>query len=351
VTRVAEYVNSRFEPEIRLRVEKPIIDGSPLLVVVVNEFDDQPHVCIKEGRCSNETAQFLPGHLLIRSAAAQTKVVDATELRELLGRAVSRKREHLLEQMRRIVSGTPTPPRSRDVQELFQPELRDWESIVAEASQRSPYGGWSFVTMPGRKAADPLSHGLLRAAMDRASFDFRGWGFPAVPVSEIANRASGISGEAKFDGFIERWHLFRHALFADFRSFWEDSLWLTPGGTPGTELSFVNVTYTVAEYVLFSKRLFNELAYEGEAVLLVRLLGCEGRKLVSKQWHRMLYGLKQSREKEIPVARTVHTTELAAGWEECAADIVQDIFALFNWSNSDRRMILDDIVRLRERRT
>jgi len=349
VTKVGEYVNSRFAPDIRVRVERPIVDGKPLIVIVVNEFDEQPHVCTKEGVC-NGKKEFLPGQLLIRTAAAQSTVVGAQELRELLGRAISRKGDNLLEQVRRIVSGVPTPPRKKEAQELFQQELNKWSASVAEVSKRSPHGGWSFVVMPLRKPDEPLSHRVLRSTIARASFDLRGWSFPAVPISEVSNRASGISGDAKFDGFVEHWELFGTLLFGDFRSFWEDTLWLKDG-TPGTELSFVNAIYSVAEFVLFAKRLLAELSYEGEVVLQIRLLGCDERKLVSKEWARSLHGEYKSCEKEIVVAQTVHTTDLAAGWEEQAVDLVQEIFALFNWSDPDRQMILEDIAKLRDRRT
>jgi hypothetical protein len=347
-TKVSEFINSRFEPQIRLRIEKPVVDGCELVVVVVQEFTDEPLICVGEGLCNGKML-FKPGDLLVRTASAQSMVAGPKELRELLGRAVARKGEHLLEQMRRIVNGSPAPE-EQDWQTLLSHELTEWRDVADNWRKKSRYGGWIFTLAPTEPPLKQYRHAELAEFIRQTVVSLRGWYFPGGRASDAVNRSGKISHEVLYNGFIERWELFQRLVFGDFRSFWEDGAWLKEGDTPGTELSFVNIIYTVAEFVLFAKRLYSAVGYEGGVAMRVHLTGCSQRRLVSKDFLRHLGGGYVCQEPEIYLERTVHTADLAAGWEEYAADFAEQVFALFNWSNPSRGMIEKDIASLRDRR-
>jgi hypothetical protein len=83
----------------------------------------------------------------------------------------------------------------------------------------------------------------------------------------------------------------------------------------------------------------------------VQLQGVKGRKLVSKDFFRTLRADYICAEDSILFECLSHTTELAAGWQDVAASVVEEIYALFNWSNTtNRKMILGDITKLLERK-
>lgn len=349
-TKLADYVNVRFEPNVHLRVEKPTVDGIALAAIIVSEFSDQPHVCVKEAPYQGKL-EFKPGDLLIRTAGAQSTVVGSQELRELLARAVTKRGDHLLEQVRHIVKGVPPAAADKpDWRKTFATELADWDENVREMRTKSEHGGWAFSALPTASYSSPLSHAQLGEAVQAAAVSLRGWDFPPHRGQKLSNRSTGVSCEVKLNDFLERWVFFRRALFGDFRSFFEDTSFRTDTDVPGTELHFVGAIYSVGEFVLFSKRMFEALKYEGEVVLRIQLTGVKGRKLVSKDIRRSLHADYICDEDSILVPCLSHTTELAAGWDDVAATLIQEIFALFNWSNPDRAMILKDIAALVERR-
>src|SRR5216684_1178685 len=348
-TKVAEYVSGRFEPDIRLSVEKPIVEAHALVAIVVREFADQPHICVKEARYQ-EKVHFKPGELLIRTAAAQSTVAGPQELRDLLARAVTKKGDLLLEQVRHIVKGIPPLTLEKhDWRTIYAKELSDWAKIVANMQAKAKYGGWVFSVAPAARPTTDLKHAELKDAVATAAVSLRAWTFPHHEGEKISILADRISCESQFDRFIDRWEFFRSALFGDFRSFLEDTIYLQPKEIPGTELNILEVIYTIAEFLLFAKRLCEAVRYEGGVVLWIQLLGCKGRKLVLTDFMRFFHGTFVCEVESINIERVTHSTDLAAGWEHIATDLVQDAFALFDW-NPKRETILEDIAKLRDRK-
>lgn len=347
-TKVADYVNQRFEPAIQLRIEKPEVSGKVLAAIVVKEFEDQPHICVRELSYQGKQL-FKPGDLLIRTAAAQSTVAGPQELRDLLGRAVAKKGEHLLEQMRRIVTGVPAGP-AVDWRTEFAEELSDWVAIEAESyAEFGKLGAWSFFAIPTAMPPPTVqTHQQLLDAMQKARVSLRGWDFPPTSGFQPVNRANRI--DAKLPYAHERWALFRRLLFGDVRPYFEDIGFYGGSDNPrGSILNILNTNQSVGEFVLFSKRLFEAVGYEGTLELQVKLTGCRGRKLVAGP-NRFLSGIFQCDEPEIIVRRSAHTTDLAAGWQEHAADIAQDILSLFNMNQPLREAVLNDIATMLARK-
>jgi hypothetical protein len=199
-------------------------------------------------------------------------------------------------------------------------------------------------------APDPRTHQILLNAVRQAHVSLRGRPFPPLGGVETKNRSNRISAEdTGSEG--ERWEFFRRLLFGDVRPYFEDIGFY--GGTEnprGSILSIVNTAQSAGEFLLFAKRLWAASGYEGEIELQVKLTGCKGRKLVTGSSGRFMSGTFICDEPQILVSRSLHTTDLAAGWQEHAADLAQDILALFNMSNPPRDMLLADISALLEHR-
>ncbi len=351
-SRIGQYVNSRFEPPVELRVEKPTVDGKALAVIQVSEFRDSPAICTKEGRKSGNREIFMPGAVLVRTGAAETRQVDAEHMRELVGRAITRRGDHLLDQIRRIVTGAPAIA-SPGWEGEFVKELEEWADEEEKFRRASAgVGTWSLFVVPTSMPPQaPLVHGELKKAILAAIVSLRGWSFPYHRPEGIRNLQSGISHDIDSHlGDKEHWNFFRRLVFGFARTMWEDRKQVPLAGHgPGKVLSFVNVTYTVAEYVLFTKRVFEAVGYEGALLIRISLHGCRGRSLVSTDSDRRID--EHICDEDSPkVELSCHTTSLAAGWEEIVAGLVAELFALFNWSDPDRSMILGDIYKLRDRK-
>jgi hypothetical protein len=250
-TKVADYVNERFEPKVQLRIEKPVVDGNALVAVIVSEFSDQPHICVQEAQYQGKL-EFRPGDLLIRTAGTQSTVAGPQELRDLLARAVTKRGDHLLEQVRHIVKGVPPSEEKPDWRKTFASELADWDEAVREMRTKATHGGWAFSALPTDALSSPLQHVQLIESVQAATVSLRGWDFPHQQGIQTSNRTNRVVCETEFNAFVERWDFFRRGLFGDFRSFFDDTRLLNAIETPGKELHFVEVSLSVAEFVLFS---------------------------------------------------------------------------------------------------
>ena len=329
-TKVAEYVNQQFEPGIRLRLEKPQIGGHAIVAIIVDEFNEQPHICIKQGVSQGKSC-FKPGELLVRTVESQSKVAGPQELRELLGRAITKKSEQLLEQMRRIVTGAPVQA-SPSWESNFASELFDWKKTEADFQiQSGNAASWtSFVVPTSSTPLEVRTHQKLRETIQKVKVSLRGWDFvPADDSVEIQNNSNCISAHVKYGP--ERWELFRRLIFGDIRPHFEDQgLFIDRNDSPGLVLSILNINQTVGEFFLFSKRLFEAEGYAGTLELQFKLSGCKGRTLVAGKPNRNLPRNLKCEESEITVKYPVHTTDLAAGWLEHAVKVAQEILSLFN---------------------
>ncbi len=340
-TPILKFVNERFAPDISLRVEKQQVKGHNLAALVVVEFQDQPHVCVRD-MPYNGKLLIKAGDVLVRTAACESKVVGPDEMRDLLGRGVQKKGEHLLEQVRQIVRGVPPVAPEVDWREAYRTELSAANGHANIFFNNSKHGGWHLQVIPLTRLDAPLSHPILEKAVQQATVSLRGWNLPATSKTGTQNFIDRVTSELAFEEFRERWDCYRSRVFCDLRSFWEDT---APFRTtePGRTLSMLSVVYTLAEFVLFAKRFLGEVGYEGDLVLRCELVGCQGRVITNATiWHENYRCL----EPRVPVVVSVHTTELAAGWEQVAVDMAQEVFRLFNWNNSDAGMLRAHIAKL-----
>lgn len=349
-TRVLQYVNERFEPAVRLNIEKPVVGGVQLVVIVVREFEEQPHVCVREIECEGRKLAR-PGDLLVRTAAAQSKVVGPQELRELLSRAITKRSDQLLEQVRRIVKGETSSPPAFDWRGAYAVELSEWSDAVAAARELSPAGGWNFQIVPVGVIEDPLPHREIRDILERSAVHLRGWTFPRIEGSDPKNMSDRVAGSVESKNLVESWAVFRNLIFSYYRSFVEDLGFIATAERPaGSSLDFVGVIYTVAEFLMFAKRFSQEAGYQGELVLRVELSGCKDRKLISTSPERYLRGNYACAERQFQVQTQIHTAQLAAGLREEVVALCVEVFSYFHWMNPSQDMILEDVKRLQELR-
>ena len=110
-TQLTDFVAGYFRPAVRLRVERPLLDGKSLVAIIVSEFDTTPVICTNDGPPKRPDGKrlFYAGDLLIRSAAAKTvKVCTAEDMHALVRLAMNKMSDALLQDVRRIVEAGPS---------------------------------------------------------------------------------------------------------------------------------------------------------------------------------------------------------------------------------------------------
>jgi hypothetical protein len=98
-------------------------------------------------------------------------------------------------------------------------------------------------------------------------------------------------------------------------------------------LSFISAIYSVTEFVLFLKRVYESLGSVDHVRITVRLTGCKERVLASFDAAVSLLGGYQSWEDQIVFQQDFQVVELRAEAQDIALRIVKHIFHVFNWTD------------------
>ena len=219
-TKVAQWVNNRFSPPIRLVCYRQEVDGKLLVVIEVLEFDDVPAICTKSFQCPKTKDTLLREKTIyVRTAnAASAPVGTVEELRTLIGLATKKRHDEMVAFLDAMLRGRPlVPPPTDDKQ--FEDELARLEAEVDSSEKKVGQGEWFFAFHPAkydvaRWTERDYLEGLIRKYCFRIVEEFppcykgthgREWG--------VANNFYG-----------EPWALTRAGLFVSRRPFREDRL-------------------------------------------------------------------------------------------------------------------------------
>jgi hypothetical protein len=98
-TDVGNFVNRFSDPAVDFDIERPLIDGRRYVVLVIRRFSLIPHVC-----CASCNTELQQGFFYIRTVdAASRPAYKASEIHELVQRALRNQREHLGRMLRGIL--------------------------------------------------------------------------------------------------------------------------------------------------------------------------------------------------------------------------------------------------------
>lgn len=353
-TPVTQFVKNLLDPLPRFEIATVEVNGIQLIAVTIVEFEDVPVVVKKT--IQHETRLFAKeGTLLIRSEAAESRAIQsADELRQLLGRALSRKSENLLADIRAVVTGVGPRQLEKTPAEVFEEQIPSWSGEAAAFDAKfGAYARWEvrILVFPLPAQLEPK---LLPDVLRKAQVSFRGWNFPHI---------DGHTGPLFGLNFVEmRTEWQEHQEVADFsergcfgftRVVWTD---LRPQGggfnhpePPKRILDAIGMLWTITEAFRFALNLAE--GFKSESIWLsVRLKGIRGRTLGSFDPSRMWYGDRQSRTGEVPLDGLFAVADLKSSWTEKARGWAKRIFTVFQWPDADDSMLLKDQDQLIDRR-
>ena len=219
-TKVAQWVNNRFSPPIRLVCYRQEVDGKLLIVIEVLEFDDVPAICTKSFQCPKTNTHLLREKTIyVRTAnAASAPVGTADELRTLIGLATKKRHDEMLAYWDAMLRGRPlVPPPTDDKQ--FADELAKLEAEVDTPEKKEGQGEWFFAFHPARYNPDRWTERDYLEALVR-KYCFR-------IVEEFPPCYKGTHGREwgiANNFYAEPWALTRAGLFVSRRPFREDRL-------------------------------------------------------------------------------------------------------------------------------
>jgi hypothetical protein len=353
-TPVTQFVKNLLDPLPRFEIETVELSGKRLIALTIVEFEDVPIVVKKT--IQHETRLLAKeGALLIRSEAAENRPIQsADELRQLLGRALSRKSENLLADIRAVVTGVGPRQLEKTPAELFEEQLPSWSGVVATFDAKfGAYARWEvrIFVFPLPAQLEPK---LLPDVLRKAQVSFRGWNFPHIdghtgPLFGL----NFVEMQTEWQEHQELARLGERAGFGFTRVVWTD-LKAQGGGfdypdPPDRILDAIGILWSLTEFYRFALNLAE--GFKSESVWLsVRLKGVRGRSLGSFDPGRMWWGDRQSRTGEVPLDGLFTLADLKSSWKEKARDWAKRIFTVFQWPDADDGTLLKDQDQLIERR-
>lgn len=344
-TGVNDFVHRYTEPLHSCQVYKDVIDDKRVVVIVTPEFAGDPILCKSDAHSSvNPNKQILrTGTVYIRSdKGTSAPIGDVAAMRELLGRALQKRRAELYSDIHAMLYGSPAKQLDLSTQK-YADEMTTATEFFEEAidPSRGDRGYWEVTAYPVDYVSDRVkTHSELRDIFHKSVVSIRGWDFPHSDQQNSSNFGSGIQSHTLWDHFIEGYRAFLSGHFVARRTLWEDiSSYRGALSVQGPVLEFISAIYTVSEFFTFFARYFSSIVPDGAIRYRIAMHGTKERQLVSPDIMVELYGPYKCVEPVVECSGEVTVAELQATYKQLAETTIRKMFAIFNWNTISERGI------------
>lgn len=307
------------------RVHRLMVDSNLYVLIVIDEFGDQPVVCTKD--CHDDGNQ-----LVLRAGAVYSRTVDAKctetrtaeDMQRILDLAIRKRGDALLMQVAGLLAGrrlAELPPTS---DERFERQRTSADSFFNDNGLVGP--SWEVEIRPeGFTERVVDSRTGLAKARDDAVVALRGWDFPHVDREHVANLSDGIQS-------FTRWavHHEAHRIFLSGSFVWRKLLQEDYEG-PNYEktLMYESTIWSYVETWLFASRFLSSVLESGNIVVEISIDGLEGRKLRPDRPSVSLWPGHSCQVQKHRQRHAMALGELRASYLEHAASDAIDLFELF----------------------
>lgn len=357
ITKIAKYLKERLAPLPRLTVEQVAHPRGNVLLIQVPEFEEAPIVVTKQIADSKQKVYANEGDVLIRSRTCECRrIASADEMRDLLSRALMRRSELLLTEIRAIMTGVaPTQP-ATPPEDLFAAALPDWPvALDAWGEQRPQSAWWEVNLLPIPPLAAPLEPQRMIDLISTSAVHWRGWNYPTYGVHDqdfaYAQYYARFAYEAK--RFSERWQASytgafgsAHIVHGDMIP--QDSDFRHPPA-PERLIDYIGIVWSVTEFFRFATSLAEGLGCEA-LWTRIALHNITGRQLGVFDPSYALWGAGASSMRDVVQGHVLARTELVSAWRELALDWTKQILTVFQWPDANRGGLAGLQTRLIERR-
>lgn len=356
-TNVGQWVNARFSPPIRLTCNQAEYQGRRFVVIVIQEFDDIPSLCIKSFQdTANPKSHLLrEGTIYVRNQNAESKPIKTVdELRTVIGLATRKKGDELIAHFEAMLRGRSlaSPEPAPD------PFKQEMEQVQSDLQYDGEKGGWWMSFHPqthvGVRWATPEElERLIDARSVRIYEEFpghqkgtfrMGWG--------IANDLYGETWALTKSGVFCFWKEFQENGFAAERTGYrggDDAKQPIPAGE---WVEYGWAIRTMVDFFLFLSRFVEEYG-PGEGIHIDLKVGpLAGRKLVSLNRDITLgYGAPDPcRAPYFSFERIIDAETLRASWEPLCAEALKQLVELFPNHRISQETLLKWVEKYKTRR-
>jgi schlafen family protein len=342
VTRVNDFLHRYTDPQSSCEVQKLTFSGLKFVVINVLEFKDIPIICKKAANSSKDSSKTILklGGVYIRTEKATSVLVPTSEeMRDLVNRAVLKRSDQLLSTIRTLLMGNP-PAEETEIKR-YDREIREAREYFKEVlpADFEEHGYWEVISMPQTYTRERIpSITAVYKSLEESEVSLRGWNFPHFDRETKSNFSDGRQSNTEFMHHVEAHRAYQSGLFVWRSSYWEN--FSDVEKKHGKALSFVNVIYTVTEFLVFFKRYYERISPDASLRFSIEMTDIKDRVLISTDMtSSLMFGRHAATVPGLMIEKDYVVSELRASAEDIAISIVQKIFEVFNWNAPDANMI------------
>ncbi len=326
-TKMASWINSRFEPEIHLSCYRTEVDGNEFVVIDVDEFHEIPLICTKNWRAPNEKRNEIEaGRIYVRTANAESAPLrKASDLRRLVSIAALKKQEEMVTALRSVIEGVPRHPPT--LTNRFESDRRELQTALSGLlGKYVDDGSWSTELTPREFDAARWQPSELAEALEGAAWTAR----LAVRDPRVYGRGVAMGTATRVIGVTLSGLVIACESFSEDRRAFENPYLGETGIEQGRWLGFFHSIWrAVGQFHAIATLVENYPA--GTAfTLAASAIGIKRRRLVSESAAASLSRFdNESIASDFSWRQSVSREELTSDWETLCAKAVASLTQRF----------------------
>ena len=339
--KVNDLLHAYADPKFSCEVYKLTVRGKLAACISVPEFRETPNICKANLHSADNKTQILrAGAVYVRGDDGKSISAGAHEMRELLGRAVIKRGDGLLEDIRRLILGKLRVS-EKDIEEEYALEIKGSDDFLypSVGSKFTHYGGWEIWAYPTTYQKERIPRAQeLKKLIESSEVSLRGWNFPHTDKKDAGYFSGGYQSVTTWERYHEGYRAYQSGLFAWKRIFPED-LDNNKDKENRRVLSYVLAIYELTECFLFLKRFYEgQPSVEGVHVKL-RMNGLANRSIVSLDPGFWITEELVSKDPGFLHEESFSIVDLKASANGIACRIIQRIFLIFGWDDITEKAI------------
>ena len=324
---INNFIENYTDPKHSCEVDIIELNNKNFVVINIPEFKEEPILCKK---CYDTI--FSEGQIFTRIGDKSTPVSSSNEMREILGRALTKKGDKLLREIEIMIKGRPYEINSND-KEKFESDIKEAKNNLNEhlSYYKDNNGYIQLIVTPDKYNENFINeYSKIIDLISKSSVSMRGWSFPEIERSFNTNKGViQIFDEKSFPRIKEGYYAFKSGAFIFERFFTEDLRENKPDNT----LDFLSLMYTITEFLLFIKNYYSNFEELKNIDINVNLFKTKDRSLSNVYSPDYIWkNNKICKIENISISKETSVPNLKASWDNLALDIYVQICALFNFN-------------------